>query len=759
MPLRSHSAHWGAFHAEWRENKLVIEPFAEDPHPSPLLGNLTHALTHPARIGQPAVRRGWLEQGPGADNRRGADEYISVSWETAFELVSRELKRVGESHGPEAIFGGSYGWSSAGRFHHAQSQVHRFLNTVMGGYVRSVNSYSSGASAVLLPHIVGDLNEIARRGVSWQEIALHTDVVLAFGGLALKNSQVASGGLSEHTEADFMRQASQRGAHFISVSPLRSDLPAEAAGEWLPVNPGTDAALMLALLHTLYQRGWCDEAFLKNHCVGWEILTAYILGEQDGIVRDAGWAEAVCGVAADKISWLAEQLYGKRVMVTVAHALQRAEHGEQPVWLGLVLAAALGQPGLPGGGFGYALGALGHYGKHHNLVSFPALPQGKNGIDRLIPVARIADMLLHPGEQFDYNGRHLRYPQIKLAYWAGGNPFHHHQDLARLRRAFARLDTLIVHEIAWTATARHADIVLPATMSLEREDIGGAPTDRHLIAMHQLAEPFGEARDDYEIFSELARRLGRELAFTEGRSTREWLRHLYGQLDEKLAMHAVKLPAFDCFWQQGIVKLPQVEDGGRLLRDFRKDPQRYPLPTPSGKIEIFSQKIADFHYADCPGHPVWLAPQQQPDAGHPFWLIANQPETRLHSQFDFGDYSLSGKRGGREVCTLNPEDAMRLDIREGDVIQLENMRGIVLASARISDEVMTGVVRLPTGAWYDPIDPLAVRPLCRHGNPNVLTQDVGTSSLAQGCCGQIGVVAVRRYIGEAPPVQAFMPPV
>ena len=753
-----HSSHWGAFHARKQGEQLSIEPFKGDPDPSPLLQNFRNVLNHPARVAQPMVRRGWLEDGPGADQRRGNDEYVAVSWEQAFELTSRELKRVGEQYGPEGIFGGSYGWSSAGRFHHAQSQVHRFLNTALGGYVRSVNSYSSGTASVLLPHIVGDMMEIARRGVSWEEISQHSDVVLAFGGLALKNSQVASGGLSEHTERGFMQQAAQRGTRFISISPLKSDLPEEAQGEWLAIRPGTDAAFILGVLSVLISEKLTDEDFLDRYTVGWPQLVAYIRGEEDGVVRDTAWAANICGIHADAIADFARQLPGKRVLVTVAHALQRSEHGEQPVWLGLVLAAALGQPGLKGGGYTYALGALGHYGKHFNLASFPALPQGKNGTDRFIPVARIADMLLNPGEKFDYNGQRLTYPHIHLAYWAGGNPFHHHQDLARLRQAFCQLDTLIVHETAWTATARHADIVLPATMTLEREDIGGAPTDRHLFVMQPVAKPHGEAKDDYVIFAELARRLGREEAFTEGRTSTDWLKLHYAQLQEKLAAHQVTLPDFEQFWQQGVVELPQVKDGGRMINAFRADPDAAPLPTPSGKIEIFSATIASFNYADCPGHPVWLEPQQKPDAKHPFWLIANQPATRLHSQLDFGAYSVGEKRNGREVCSLNPADAVSLGINDGDIIELHNQRGRALASARVTETVMPGVVQLPTGAWYDPVDPTAERPLCRHGNPNVLTLDIGTSSLTQGCSGQITVVQVCKYNGEVTPVQAFIPP-
>lgn len=743
-----HSSHWGAFTARETDNGLEIIPFPGDPDPSPLLDNFTDALHHPARVTQPLVRKGWLENGPGPDDRRGADEYIPVSWMQALDLAARELQRVADSYGPGAVFGGSYGWSSAGRFHHAQSQVHRFLNTTIGGYVRSLWSYSSAAASVILPHIVAPQDEVSRRGVSWREIAAHSEIVLAFGGLALKNAQVASGGMSEHTERGYMRQAAARGARFISLSPLRSDLPDEAAGEWFPLTPGTDAALILALLHTLHTRGLTDTDFLTRYCTGWEQLVSYVMGDSDGTVRDAAWAAAICGVSAQQIIGLACQLPGKRVLVTVAHALQRAEHGEQPVWLGLVLAAALGQPGLPGGGYAYALGALGHYGKAFNLVSFPSLPQGVNGVADFIPVARIADMLLHPGEPFDYNGQHLRYPHIRLAWWAGGNPFHHHQDLARLRRAFCRLDTLIVHENSLTATALHADLILPATMTLEREDVGGAPTDRHVFAMQPVAEPWGESRDDYTIFTAIAERLGKADAFTQGRTARQWLKHLYGQMRDALAVHDYPVPDFDTFWRSGVLTLPQVDDGGRLLRRFRADPQGNPLPTPDGRIQIYSAAIAGFGYADCPGHPVWLSPQESPTREHPLWLVANQPATRLHSQLDFARHSARHKRHGKEVCTMHPADAAPRGIHEGDIIMLHNARGAVLAAVTLSTGILQGVVQLPTGAWYDPVDPLAKRPLCRRGNPNVLTRDVGTSALGQGCTGQLTVVQAVRFTQE-----------
>jgi biotin/methionine sulfoxide reductase len=632
------------------------------------------------------------------------------------------------------------------------------LNTVLGGYVRSVNSYSAGASAVILPHVIGALDPIGRRGVTWDQIATHSDMVVAFGGLALKNSAIAAGGVSQHIERDAMRAARDRGARFVLVSPLRDDLPAEAGADWLPVVPNTDTALMLGLAHTLMAEGLHDRAFLDRFCVGYATFESYLTGRADGQPKDAAWASAICGIPASDIVALARAMAGRRTLITVAHALQRAEHGEQPVWMAMVLAAMLGQIGLPGGGYGYALGTMGHYGRREAAVPLPTLPQGRNGVSDFIPVARIADMLLHPGAAFDYNGRRFTYPDIRLVYWAGGNPFHHHQDLNRLRRAFARPQTLVVHDSAWTAAARHADIVLPATMTLERSDIGASSADALMVAMHQVVPRFEQARDDYAIFAMLAERLGKADAFTEGRDADGWLRHLYRRTQAALAECGHDAPEFDEFWRRGQLALPMAPDDGGIIGAFRRDPEAHPLPTPSGRLEIASATIAGFGYDDCPGHPVWLAPENVPDTRHRLWLIANQPARRLHSQLDFGVHSQDGKRRGREVARLHPADAAARGIADGDIIRLFNDRGACLAAAALSEDVCPGVVHLPTGAWYDPADPEEEAPLCVHGNPNVLTRDVGTSRLAQGCTGQLTAVEVVRFTGNLPPVRAFEPP-
>jgi biotin/methionine sulfoxide reductase len=718
-------------------------------------------VSHRARIAAPMIRRRWLERGPGADRRRGRDEFVPVEWPRALDLVAAELRRVYAAYGPRAVFGGSYGWASAGRFHDAPRQVHRFLN-MAGGYVRSVNSYSSGAATVILPHVIGPQGAVAGNNVSWDELVAHSSLVLAFGGMALKNNDVGGGGTSQHIARARLRAARRQGAEFHLVSPLRDDLPADVEAVWHAILPGTDVALMLGMAHTLVTEGLHDRAFLDRYCVGYDIFEAYLLGHHDGQPKNADWAAALCGVPTAEITALARRAAGRRTLVTCSQSLQRAEHGEQPVWMGLVLASMLGQIGLPGGGFAYALGSTSNTGKPPLAVPLPTLPLGQNSIADFIPVARIADMLLHPAEPFDYNGQRLTYPDIKLVYWAGGNPFHHHQDLNRLREAFTRPDTVIVHDSAWTASARHADIVFPATVTLEREDIGGSDGDPLLVAMHRAVVPSGWARDDYDTFSALAERLGIADQFTESRSARQWLRHLYEPTRRALLERGAEAPDFDAFWEAGELALPTLAWDGGIVGKFRRNPNAAPLPTPSGKIEIASATIAGFGYSDCPGHPAWLPPGEgagSPTAArYPLQLIANQPATRLHSQLDFGATSLKSKIKDREPVRIHPQDAAAREIRDGDIVRLFNDRGACLAAAVLSAASRPGVVQLSTGAWYDPEDPNADKPLCVHGNPNVLTRDAGTSKLAQGCTGQLCLVEIARFDGPLPPVKAFDPP-
>lgn len=754
-------AHWGMFDVESADGDVsAVHPYAGDADPSPILGNLPGSVRHRARITGPAVRRGWLESGPGPSEVRGADEFVAVSWDELTELLARELRRVVDRHGNRAIFGGSYGWASAGRFHHAQSQVHRFLN-MLGGYTRSVHTYSLGATGVIMPRVVGTHWKLFARSTNWDVIAANTDLMVCFGGVPLKNTAVNGGGTSEHPTRGAIDRLRDRGAEVVSISPLRDDLHGRC--DWIAPVPGTDVAIMLGLAHVLASEGLHDKDFLARYCVGYDRFESYLLGIDDGVPKTPEWASALSGVPAEQIRTLARRMAAGRTMLTVTWSLQRVRYGEQAPWMGVTLAAMLGQIGLPGGGFGHGYGSMNEPGLAPVPYPLPTLFQGSNPVPDFIPVAAIADLLLHPGEEFDFDGRRLTFPDTRLVYWAGGNPFHHHQDLARLRRALARPDTVVVHEPYWTPMARHADIVVPSTTSLERNDLACTRNDPLLVAMHAAAPRYADARDDYDTFAALAHRLGFGERFTEGRTAQQWIEHLYEQWRGFVLTDPahVEAPAFDEFWRRGFVRM-RTEDGLSLFSDFRDDPERNPLTTPSGRIEIFSADIDGFGYDDCAGHARWFEPDEWlggPRAQRfPLHLIANQPRTRLHGQLDHGGTSQASKIRGREPIRLHPADAADRGLAAGEVVRVFNDRGACLAGLVLDDGVRRGVVQLSTGAWYDPLDPSDPNSMCVHGNPNVLTADVGSSRLAHGCTGQHVLVEVERFDGALPPIKAFEPP-
>ena len=278
MDLAPSTSHWGAFSAGFEAGgQLRVTAHPDDPAPSPLLGNLPSSLRHPTRVAAPAIRRGWLERGPGPDRARGDDEFVEVGWDEALDLLAAELRRVREEHGNQAIFGGSYGWASAGRFHHAQSQLHRFLN-FFGGFTSARNSYSNGTSSVVLPHIVGSAEEVLRRGSSWPTIVANTDLLVAFGGVPEKNVFVTPGGVTRHHTPGYLRQLAERGTQVALISPLRADLPSTVDAEWYPIRPATDTALMLALAHTLAAEGLHDREFLERYSAGYEEFERYLFG-------------------------------------------------------------------------------------------------------------------------------------------------------------------------------------------------------------------------------------------------------------------------------------------------------------------------------------------------------------------------------------------------------------------------------------------------------------------------------------------------
>lgn len=768
-------SHWGAFHAIVKDGRFAdIKAWEGDPHPSKQLPGILDSVYSPSRIKYPMVRRAYLEGGPGASvETRGQDDFVRVSWDKALDLVATELKRVKDTYGPTGIYGGSYGWKSPGRLHNCQSLMRRMLNVGLeGSFVNGTGDYSTAASQVVMPHVMGTL-EVYEQQTVWPVLIENTDTLVFWGADPINTNQI-SWLVGDHGNYPYFEEFKKTGKKVIVIDPFRTETVDFFGADWIAIKPQTDVAMMLGVAHTIYSEGLHDEDFLDEYTAGFDKFLPYLTGEKDGVAKTAEWAADICEVPADTIKELARLFTSTTTMLSSGWSLQRMHHGEQAHWMLVTLASMIGQIGLPGGGFGLSY----HYANggtpSANSPVLPGISDGGAAVDGAawltqagaasIPVARVVDMLENPGAEFDFNGKKNTYPDVKLAYWVGGNPFVHHQDRNRMVKAFRKLDTFIVHDFQWTPTARHADIVLPATTSYERNDIEhiGDYSVRAILAMKKAIDPVFEARNDFDIFVDLAERLGAKDAFTEGKDEMGWIKSFYDDAAKQGESKNISMPDFDSFWDAGIAEF-EVTDGKDFVRyaDFREDPLLEPLGTPSGKIEIYSKNIEKMGYDDCPPHPMWIEPLERidgPNAKYPLHVDTKHPEYRLHSQLcgtiNRDKYAVAD----REPCWINPEDAKARGIADGDVVRVFNDRGQTLAGAVVTDAMRKGVIRVQEGGWFDPVEPGKVGSLDAYGDINTLTPDLGTSKLAQGNCGHTVIGDVEKFTGELPEVKVFSTP-
>ncbi len=769
-------SHWGVFKATVEDGRWVaIDPWEKDSHPSPQLPGILDSVYSPTRIKYPMVRRAYLENGPGAAvETRGKDDFVRVSWDKAMDLVVGELKRVSEKYGPEGVYAGSYGWKSSGKLHNCQSLLRRALNVGLDGkFVNSTGDYSTGASQVIMPHVMGTL-EVYEQQTVWPVVVESSDVIVFWAADPVKTNQICWT-VADHDVYPYMEEFKKTGKKVICIDPVRTMTAKFFDAEWVPIRPQTDVALMLGIAHTLYTEELHDADFLDGYTVGFDKFLPYLTGESDGTPKTAEWASEICNVPVEKIKELAHVFQENRTMLASGWSIQRQHHGEQAHWMLVTLASMLGQIGLPGGGFGLSY----HYANGGApSASGPVLSgitDGGAAVDGAawltnagaasIPVARVIDMLENPGAEFNFNGKTEKYPAVKMAYWVGGNPFSHHQNRNRMVKAWQKLETVVVHDFQWTATARFADIVLPATTAYERNDIEnvGDYSLKAVLAMKKVIDPVFEARNDFDIFAEIADRLGAKEAFTEGKDEMGWLKSFYAEAEKQGAAKNIEVPDFDTFWDKGVLVFPIPESSKQYVRysDYREDPLLEPLGTPSGKIEIFSRNIEKMGYENCPPHPTWMEPIERtgkPDSKFPLHVDTAHPEYRLHSQLCGTKLRENYVIDGREPCLINTKDAADRGIADGDLVRVFNDRGQILTGAIVSDDVAPGVIRVFEGGWYNPADPGAPEALDAYGDANNLSVDIGTSDLAQGNCGHTGIADVEKFAGDPPKVTAFNGP-
>ena len=756
----AHATHYGPFVGTVVHGRLrKVEPQPTDKRPTPMLTEGVLARTYDkTRVAGPMVRKSYLEgfrTGKTHAELRGREPFVQVSWDVALGLTAKAILDTIEKYGNEGCFSSSYGgWSHAGIFRPNVLQG-RFFN-LLGGSSMTAGDYSAGAGQIIMPLVLGDL-EVYSAQTCWEEVARHTEVMVFVGCDPNKNNRI------EYTVADHdmypnWEAIKKAGVKCISINPQRTTTDEVMGSEWVPIIPNTDTALFLAMSHHLLTTNRWNRDFIEKYTVGFDRFRAYLEGrDADGTpAKTPEWASKITGIPAARIRQLAELFASKRTQIAGSWAIQRAHHGEMPYWAIVNFACLLGNIGLPGQGVGFSW----HYGgggtPQSGATPPTGLSQGRNTVKKICPASRISEMLNNPGKAFTYNGSRYTYPLVKLIYNAGNNFLSHQQDLNELIRALQKVDTVIVQDCWWTASARWADIVLPATTTLERNDIssGGTYNINKFYAMKQVIAPQGDALDDFEIFRRLADLCGVEIGFTEGKEPMDYVEAAYENSS------AAKLMPFEAFWEKGEITLPTPAAANSWVRhgDFRADPAKHPLHTPSGRIEMYSATIEKMNLPDCPPMPKWQEPAEYLGNAKPGQLhvVSPHPFMRLHSQMANAEplrrtYAVQG----REPLLINTEDARKRGIRDGDLVELYNERGALVVGARVSDRIMPGVVSIYEGAWPQ----LDSKGRCNNGLVNFITSSRPASGLTQATTADTCLASLRKCRDADPGgSRAFEPP-
>ena len=753
------ASHFGAFYAYVQDGKIKdIQPQGKDSRPGMMKALVDRNYSN-SRIKYPYVRKSFLEGKPNNKALRGKEEFVRVSWKKALKLVAKKLKDTPR----DSIYNGTTdGWAHPGLVNYCPTLAGRFFNTVKGGSVNLDGDWSTGAALRTNPDVVGDI-EVYSLQTAHEQILPNTQVYVMWGADLFKNNKIDFAVANRKNDEYFLKYKNS-GIKFISIDPIKTETAKMFDAECIHIRPNTDVAMMLGMMNYLYATKKYDKGFIEKYTDGFDKFLPYLLGKSDGTPKTPEWAEKITEVPASKIKELADLFVSHRTLIAGNWAGQRAQHGEQFQWGIITLASMLGQVGLPGGGFGFSL----HYGGGGQASAGKDGPggfsQGRNRVKAIIPASRINETLLDPGKVINFMGEKLKLPHIKLMYVAGANTIGHQQDINELIKGFRKLDTLVVQDPWWTPTAKMADIVLPATTILERDDISllsGSYSGDRIFAMRKVVDTEFEAKDDYEIFSLLAKEFGSKQykKFTEGKTSMEHIKAFYGQSD------AAKTTSFEKFWKDGSIAYKIPKEAYKYVRqgDFRKNPIKNPLKTESGKIQIFCKKFADFGYDDFKGHVTWFEPSEwlgdkELTKKYPLHLLSPHATYRKHSQLDNTWIAELYKIKGREPMRINPKDAKKYGIANGDLVEAYNSRGKILVGAVVTKDIREGVVAIEEGAWYSPEDPMHEGSRGNSGQPNVLTSSRPTSQASQSCAANTVLIAIKKAEGEIVPNQAHLMP-
>ena len=658
---------------------------------------LRKLVHHPDRLTHPMKRVG----------ERGKGEFERISWDEAYDTVISELNRVKETHGNASILlGGGGGY--LGALHNGGRAASKLLS-LFGGYTTSYGNVSSEGPVWAVMTQYGSVMV----GNSRDDL-LNSKLIILWGWDP--NRMISGTNTMYH-----VIKAREAGARVISVDPRYNDSAVVAADEWVPIRPGTDTAVMVSMAHVMIKENLQDQAFLDRYTLGFDKFRDYVLGIEDGVEKTPAWASEISAVPADTIVRLArEYATTKPAALMDCQGPARSPMGEQYNRCAMTLCAMTGNVGRPGGSAGGGLMGIpvGHMFRGSGIPGMrnPAEAGGpsiRGTLDLNLRLVR----RIHTNKIFDaiLEGTAGGYPaDIKMIWFIANNLMNQRGNTNKAARALKSVEFIVVNELFMTPTARYADILLPVTSVAERSDLTRPwPSGPYFTHVNRAIEPIGECKSDFEIVCEMAERMGFKDFNTM--SEAEWLRIFV----EKNPETGPLIPDYDRFKREGIhrVKLdkPIVAFSQQI-----EDPENHPFETPSGKIEIFSQRVADINDPALPPIPKYVrTPEDRFDPlaeKYPLQLLTPHPKNRVHSELYLVDWL---READPHRAWINPVDAEPRGIENGQEVHVFNDRGKLAIAAWVTERIIPGVVSIPEGAWYDPDE----NGIDRGGCANVLTRD------------------------------------
>ena len=658
---------------------------------------LRQYVHHPQRLMYPQKRVG----------ERGEGKFERISWDEALETLAGQLTRVKETYGSEGIFLATGGGYLAG-LHNGGFAAQRLMNQ-FGGCVTHYGNISS-------------------EGAVWASLTQYGSVMVGHSREDMLNSKLIilwgwdpARMISGTNTMYHVIKARENGARVIAIDPRYHDTAATVADEWIPVRPGTDTAMMVAMANVMVRENRVDQPFLDKYTVGFDKFKKYVLGQEDGAEKTPQWAAEICGVDAETITRLAREYAGtKPAALMDCQGPARSAMGEQYNRCAATLSAMTGNVGRPGGS---ACGGLMGIPVGH-MFRMSAIPPGKNpfeldgpNVKGTLDIRQRIIKRVHINNIFDaiLEGKQGGYPaDIKMMWSMCNNYLNQTGNSNKAARALQKLEFFCAQELFMTAQARYADLLLPVTSAAERSDLTRPwPSGPYFTFMNRALEPLGKCKSDLDIVSELAVRLGIE-GFNP-HTEDEWLK-MFVDLNPEYQQH---IEDYEKFKEDGIHRV-KLDEPIIAFKEQIDDIENTPFTTPSGKIEIFSQRVADLSKPDTPPIPKYMpTPEDRNDplsAKYPLQLLTPHPKNRVHSEL----YMVPWLREVEEHrAWVNSADAESRGIKDGDEIFVFNDRGKVAIKAWVTERIIPGVVCIFEGAWYNPDKDGIDRGACA----NTLTKD------------------------------------